>query len=97
MHEGGAAQAYGLVKIRLEVVDNNGDGRMVGRHILHVLEDAAPNPSRFLLDEAVVGLLVMVDLPVEDICYPIDTKNSDIHGRSGLKSADNDGCSRSPA
>ena len=54
LHEGAAAQAYGLVKIRLEVVDHNGDGRMVGRHAFCVLEDAAPNPSRFLLDEAVV-------------------------------------------
>ena len=29
-----------------------------------LLEDAAANPSRFLLDKAVVGFLVMVDLPV---------------------------------
>ena len=58
-------QAYGLVKIRLQVVDHNGYGRMVGRHILCVLEDAAANPSRFLLDDAVVCLLMIVDLPVE--------------------------------
>ena len=45
LHEGGAAQAHGLVEIRLKVVDNNGDGRMVGGHALHVLEDAAANPA----------------------------------------------------
>ena len=43
-HQDAAAQAHGLVKIRLQVVDQNGDGRMVGRHILCVLEDAAANP-----------------------------------------------------
>ena len=80
-HQGGPAQAYGLVEIPLQVVHHNGEGRIVGRHVFRVLEYASADPSRFLLDEVVVGLPVEADLPVEDIGYPINTKRLGIHGR----------------
>ena len=33
--------------------------------------------------------------PLQDISYPIDTKNLGIHGRLGLKAVDHDDCSQS--
>ena len=73
LHECRSPEANRLVEVGLQIVNAYGDGGSVGRHALHVLEDAAADAVsavaiRFRLHEAVwnaIGHRHGVDLPVE--------------------------------